>query len=129
LVKKLPIQYKREFKMPNPPYILPRYDELTSINRASPCQEYPGVYLTYTNGKDEKSFSSLAAAVQDACDRVFAVQRPWDYDPNLWNANVCWKCSNNDPRQIEDWFCDFYAIGHYNIAGEWHHTQTSHSKE
>jgi len=91
---------------------LPKYAELTHVNRGDPCQEYPGRYLSYLNGDDERSFESLEEARQDAYQRM-------PFTAPEMEASVCYSCSDDDPRIGQVWFTGFYQVGKYNRWGQW----------
>jgi len=88
------------------------YAELGHVHRNEPCQEYPGEWLSYLNGGDEKSFPTFEEARNDAADRQ-------DASPDNVETSVCWKCSDNDPRQGQVWFTGFYQHGKWNVFGRY----------
>lgn len=89
---------------------------LGTAQRGAPCLEYPGEWLTYLDGNQEQSHSSFAAA-------YLAAEEIWNQadqsDPDFKGVSICWKCSDNDPRQGESWFTGFYQDGHFNIWGQY----------
>lgn len=87
--------------------ILRKYADLGTVYRGKPCEEYPGEWLSYLNGNDEKSFATFEEAYKDAFDRQEA------------SPSVSWKCSDNDPRIGEVWFTGYYQHGRFDIFGRY----------
>lgn len=93
---------------------LKKFSELGHVHRGEPCQEYPGKWLSYLNGNEEKSFDSFEAAKKDASDRQSA---KWAEGEAV--TSVCWICSEDDPRRGEVWFTGFYQHGRFDAFGRY----------
>lgn len=89
------------------------YAELGHVYRGDPCVEYPGEWLVYTNGGDEKSFPSYEETFKVARKQSDSLE-----DLNV-KVSICWKCSDNDPRQGQVWFTGFYQHGYFGIYGSY----------
>ena len=90
-----------------------KYSELGHVYRCEPCIEYPGKWISYVNGVDERIFSSFDEARKDASDRQ-------DASPNdECETSVCWRCSDDDPRIGQVWFTGFYQHGKFDIFGRY----------
>jgi hypothetical protein len=77
------------------------YSQLGHVYRTEPCVEYPGQWAIYMGDK-VIPYPSLVEAKQAAYSNWGAYGEEW---------SVCWKCSDNDPRQGEIWFTSFYQDG------------------
>ena len=88
------------------------YAQLGTVHRTEPCIEYPGEWLSYVNGGQEKSFFSFEEAKKDAYMRQ-------DESAEECETSVCWKCSDNDPRVGKVWFTGFYQHGRFNRFGNY----------
>jgi hypothetical protein len=91
---------------------LPRYADLGTVHRTKPCVEYPGEWLVYIDGNNERSFTTQEDAIKAAHASV-------DEFPDADKISVCWKCSDDDPRQGQVWFTGFYQLGSVNGYGQW----------
>lgn len=87
-----------------------RYAELGHVHRTEPCEEYPGEWLSYREGGDERSFPTFQAAYNDALARN---------EIDGAKTSVCWCASNNDPRIGEVWFTGFYQHGYFDLFGRY----------
>jgi hypothetical protein len=89
-----------------------KFAELTHVHRSEPCEEYPGVWLSYVNGNQEKEFATFEEAYIDAAKRQYVTNE-------LVITSVCWHCSHDDPRLGEVWFTGFYQVGRWTTLGTW----------
>lgn len=84
--------------------LLKKFSQLGKVYRVEPCQEYPGRYLVFTDGNDEKDCGpNLLDAYADVMRR--------DLDQNdIRKHSICWQASEDDPRIGEVWFTGFYRL-------------------
>lgn len=94
------------------------YAQLQGYERNAPCQEYPGEWLTYSEGKERGSFPNLGLALAYAEELVKEWDNSKDRDVPI-QVSVCWKASDNDPRIGEVWFTGFYQHGKFNQFGSY----------
>lgn len=88
--------------------MLKKYRDLTSVNRGDPCEEFPGVWIIYTNGKYKKEFATFDQAFSIAWQRA-----DLSSDPDV-KVSIAWKASEGDPRIKESWFTSFYQHGYFD---------------
>jgi hypothetical protein len=86
--------------------MLPKYAELTTVNRNAPCEEYPGVYYIYREGREIHCFSAECgeASARNFLRRVIGAYA----DPHEFS--LCWSCNDLDPRQGQVWFSGYYTL-------------------
>ena len=89
-----------------------KYADLGHVYRTESCEEYPGEWLVYTNGRNEGSFASLNEAIQEAKKRYENVRLEDQ-------ISVCWLATNHDPRIGETWFTGFYQHGTIDTWGNY----------
>lgn len=98
---------------------LKRYAELGSTHRNEPCQEYPGTWLVYLNGKEMRAVSSLESAQICSMKEINQAEREGLED---YKISICWSANDEDPRYGEVWFSGFYQHGYYNRFGDYRQT-------
>lgn len=86
--------------------MLPKFADLTHVHRGNPCQEYPGEWLLFQDGKEIGSHSNFDAAWKAAQEMLG--------DVNFQKLAICWKCTDGDPRVGKVWFSGFYRHGYFN---------------
>lgn len=86
--------------------MLRKYAELGGAHRCEPCQEYPGEYIIYHNGKE---VNKCSGSVGESEARNFMVRVIGTYDdPSEYS--MCWSASDDDPRVGQVWFTGFYKL-------------------
>lgn len=97
-----------------------KFSELGHVYRTEPCQEFPGEWLVYYPNRlvqDENSFATFEEAMAFA--RTQEGFFPTDPYLSPIYVSICWKCSDNDPRQGEVWFTGFYQHGKFDSFGRY----------
>lgn len=78
--------------------------------RHIPCQEYPGSWLVFADGKE-------VAKRQTFEDALSCADAVWQAD--IDKVSVCWMASDNDPRWGQTWFTPFYQHGVIDSFGQY----------
>lgn len=86
--------------------MLMKYAELGHVYRGEPCQEYPGTYYLYHNGKELCSFSGEVGETEAR----MRLGRTSQTDGREGEFSLAWQCTEGDPRQGEVWFTGYYTI-------------------
>lgn len=76
-----------------------KFAELGHVYRSEPCQEYPGSWRVYWD-KHETIFAEKEDAFNFANNNVAV---------SGYDAKICWRCSEDDPRIGQVWFTGFYC--------------------
>jgi hypothetical protein len=99
------------------PMTLKKYSELGTVHRCQPCQEYPGSWRVYQDGKEVGIFAEFDDAM------ICAKRAVEEYDSreqdNPINVQIGWKCSDDDPRIGQIWFSGFYIHGKFSQFGRY----------
>lgn len=90
--------------------ILKKFADLDTSHRGEPCQEYPGEWLVYADGKEV----ACRPTFNDAYSCADAV---WNALSDPGKVSVCWSASADDPRIGEVWFTSFYQHGWIDSFG------------
>jgi hypothetical protein len=86
--------------------MLPKYEDLTTVNRGAPCEQFPGTYYIYVDGAEKDTLSgevgeyvAIEQFRQCVQEHVLAHR-----------ISLCWEASDNDPRIGQVWFTGFYTV-------------------
>lgn len=89
-----------------------KYSELGTVHRGEPCEEYPGVWFVFADGKEMDQHSTF----EEAFERAKGLSEEARLGVRV---SVNWSCSENDPRIGEIWFTGFYRHGYFDHFGRY----------
>jgi hypothetical protein len=116
---------------------LKKLDELDTVDRAAPCQEYPGEWLVFIPeslgshwsrfwfSKERTHLGHSFQAFNEAMEiakgfLAYLENEKVEYNPT--KITIGWKASDNDPRSGEVWFASCFVHGKFNVFGEYKQT-------
>lgn len=93
-----------------------KFAELGHVYRTEPCEEYPGDWIVFAEGKVYSEGNLTFGAAHEKALRAVEEYDSKEQDFPI-NVSICWKCSDNDPRIGKVWFTGFYQHGKFNLFG------------
>lgn len=100
---------------------LKKYEQLGTVYRTEPCQEYPGTWFVYDKNQEKEKQESGFPTFEDAWHHAQKLLTEYDGEERDYpvKISICWGCSDNDPRVGQVWFTGFYQHGKFNQFGSY----------